>query len=153
MQNISFLRTLVKREEGQNVTALARRCHIDTTPWWEGVFSKVLTLFQCQISHAWDGRSTQAEHHLRRNTLDTTRPRKTSQATLCVLRDTRFSLPIPGGCRTVLVSVSVDSFSVLSSEGENSTSLMGPRGTNGVSIVPGDCSMPRLRRYIWHKKK
>lgn len=47
----------------------------------------------------------------------------------------------------LLVGVPVDPLIVQNSVGENSGSLIGPLGTNGVRIVDGDWSIPRLRRY------
>lgn len=47
----------------------------------------------------------------------------------------------------LLVGVPTDPFTVQRSDGENSGSLIGPLGTNGVKIAEGDWSMPRLWRY------
>lgn len=52
----------------------------------------------------------------------------------------------------LLVGVPVDPLIVQNSVGENSGSLIGPLGTNGVRIVDGDWSIPKLRRYNWKKK-
>lgn len=51
----------------------------------------------------------------------------------------------------LLVGVPVDPLIVQNSVGENSGSLIGPLGTNGVRIVDGDWSIPKLRRYNWKK--
>lgn len=53
----------------------------------------------------------------------------------------------------LLVGVPVDPLIVQNSVGENSGSLIGPLGTNGVRIVDGDWSIPKLRRYNWKEKK
>lgn len=53
----------------------------------------------------------------------------------------------------LLVGVPVDPLIVQNSVGENSGSLIGPLGTNGVRIVDGDWSIPRLRRYNCKKTK
>lgn len=44
------------------------------------------------------------------------------------------------------------SLTVLRSVGENSGSLMGPLGANGVKMSAGDWSMPRFWRYNWQRK-
>lgn len=47
----------------------------------------------------------------------------------------------------LLVGVQTDPLTVQRSVGENSGSLIGPRRVNGVKMVEGDWSIPRLRRY------
>lgn len=47
----------------------------------------------------------------------------------------------------LLVGVPIDPLIVQRSVGENSGSLIGPLGANGVKIVEGDWSIPKLWRY------
>ena len=54
---------------------------------------------------------------------------------------------VPSEGWLLLVGVPTDPFTVHRSVGENSGSLIGPLGPNGVRIVEGDWSIPRLRRY------
>lgn len=53
----------------------------------------------------------------------------------------------------LLVGVPTDPLIVQRSVGENSGSLIGPLGANGVKIVEGDWSIPRLWRYNCKKNK
>lgn len=51
----------------------------------------------------------------------------------------------------LLVGVPIDPLIVVNSLGENSGSLIGPLGTNGVRIAEGDWSIPRFWRYSYKK--
>lgn len=53
----------------------------------------------------------------------------------------------------LLVGVPTDPLIVQRSVGENSGSLIGPRGANGVKMVEGDWSIPRLWRYNCKQNK
>lgn len=57
-----------------------------------------------------------------------------------------WGLPPSEGC-SLLVGVPIDPLIVERSVGENSGSLIGPLGANGVRIVEGDWLIPRLWRY------
>lgn len=63
------------------------------------------------------------------------------------------SWKLPSESWALLVGVPIDPLIVQKSVGENSGSLIGPLGANGVKIVDGDWSMPRLWRYSCKKNK
>lgn len=63
-----------------------------------------------------------------------------------------FVAKVPSEVWVLLVGVPTDPLIVQRSVGENSGSLIGPLGANGVKIVEGDWSIPRLRRYNCEKK-
>lgn len=100
--------------------------------------------------------SEEGEARLVRSGTDTPGPRLSRLRGMDILESTDRMLdlensPLWGlspseGC-VLLVGVPTDPLIVQRSVGENSGSLIGPLGTNGVKIVEGDCSIPRLWRY------
>lgn len=64
-----------------------------------------------------------------------------------------FKVRLPSEGWVLLVGVPTDPLIVQRSVGENSGSLIGPLGANGVKIVEGDWSIPRLWRYNCKKNK